>query len=374
MKILNTIAIAVIGFVLLFLVFFNMFMKHLDVGEVGVRTKQYAVFGQKGVEEKDFTQGWHRNLPMIDTWNVFDATVQSTEFTTHEEREATRLRNSFFDYMSKSSSSGYNRGPDRIELKTKDGFSVKLDVTVKYRVMPGKVYELYKRFNTEERYKGIVRDRVQDTLRNVFGTIKTEEFYNPNIRRVKTEQAYTDLKEDLGKSYIELVSILVRDISFDKSYERKILDKKLADQDEELYKSKTLAEEKKGLTNKIAAETEAMVKIIEQEKQAEQINMKADTDKLIAQLRADAILSVAKIKADADLYAAELEAKGQLLEKEAEAKGQLLKATAMNGSGGDNMVALEAVQNLKLLEATISTQDKDFLDLDAMVKSLGASQ
>ena len=341
-------------------------------GEVGVRTKQYAFLGEKGVESQDYGPGWHRNLPMIDTWNIFDATVQTTEFTTKQEREANFLRNRLFNFGSSQVLSP--RGPERIELKTKDGFTVKLDVTVKYRPMPGQVHLLYQRFNTEERYKGIVRDRVQDTLRNVFGTIKTEEFYKPDIRRAKTEIAYDNLKNDLGKSFIELVSILVRDIRFDSSYERKILDKKLADQDRELYKSKTLAEEKRGLTNKIAAETQAMVKIIEEEKKAEQLTMKASTDKEIAQISADARVQIAKIKADADLYAAELEAKGQLLEKEAEAKGQLLKAKAMSGSGGSNMIALEAIQNLKLNEATVSTQGKDFLNINEMVESLGASE
>lgn len=370
MKFLNTIAVLVIAAVAFFLVVFNMFMIRLDVGEVGVRTKQYAVFGEKGVEPQDYGQGWHRNLPMIDTWNIFDATVQTTEFTTKQEREANYIRNSFFKFSKEKVFAP--RGPERIELKTKDGFTVKLDVTVKYRPMPGNVHQLYQRFNTEERYKGIVRDRVQDTLRNVFGTIKTEEFYKPDIRRAKTEIAYDNLKSDLGKSYIELVSILVRDIRFDTSYERKILDKKLADQDRELYKSKTLAEEKRGLTNKIAAETEAMVKIIGEEKKAAQLRMKATTDKEIAQISADARLQISKVKADADLYAAELEAKGQLLEKEAEAKGQAMKAKAMAGTGGSNMIALEAIENLKLSEATVSTQGKDFLNIEQMVDSLGA--
>ena len=84
-----------------------------------------------------------------------------------------------------------------------------------------------------------------------------EQFYAPAVRRSKTNEAKQLLRTELAESNIELIEILIRDIAFDPSYERKILDKKLADQDVELNKSRALAEEKKGETNRIAAETDA---------------------------------------------------------------------------------------------------------------------
>ena len=346
----------------------------IDLGETGVRTQQYAVFGAKGVVPKDYGPGWHRSLPLLDTWNVFDATVQTTEFTTEQERKETKK---IYSFLSSTSQRYLDAtpvgGPGQVELKSKDGYTVRLDVTVKYRVSPGEVHKLYQELGSELRYKGIVRDQVQKTIRDVFGTMLTEQFYAPDVRRIKTTEATTQLKAELADNSIDLIEILIRDIAFDPSYERKILDKKLADQDVELNKSRALAEEKKGETNRIAAETEAKVRVIEQELKAKQLTMKAETEKEIAQINADARLTAAKLKADADLYKAELVAKGTLLEKEASAEGERLKATALNTPGGENLVAYELVNQLQLGDITVSTQSNDFLDVESVLKKVGAS-
>ena len=351
----------------------NFLFIKINLGETGVRTQQYAVFGSKGVVLEDFGPGWHRNLPLLDTWNIFDSTVQTTEFTTEQERKATKKIYSFLSSTSRryldASSSG---STGQVELKSKDGYTVRLDITVKYRVSPDEVHKLYRELGSEARYKGIVRDQVQKTIRDIFGTMLTEEFYDPEVRRIKTVAAKEDLKGELADSSIDLIDILIRDIAFDPSYERKILDKKLADQDVELNKSRALAEEKKGETNRIGAETDAKVRVIEQELIAKRLTMKADTDKEIAQINADARLTAAKLKADANLYLAELEAKGTLLEKEATAEGERLKATALNTPGGENLVAFEIVEQLNLGEITVSTQSNDFLDVASVLEKIGA--
>ena len=376
MKSINFAATLVIVMIAGLFLCFRFVLIRIEIGDVGVRTKQYAVLGAKGVEEKDFGPGWHRNLPLVDTWNVFDSTVQTTEFTTDAVRkENVRLLRSIL--RRGNLSSGYEKnvpstGPEQIELKSKDGYTVKLDVTVKYRIAPGKVYKLYEAFEEEFRYKGIVRDQVQNTMRNVFGTMITEQFYDPEVRRIKTDETFIALSDDLMKNNVELISILIRDITFDPTYERKILDKKLADQDVELNKSLAVAEEKKGLTNKINAETEAKVQVIGEEKKGQQLRMKAETDRQIAQIAADARLTVARLTADADLYAAQKTAEGSLMERQAEAEGERLKAMALGAAGGANLVALEAVRQLKLDRAVVSTWDVDFLDIEGMIEKLGA--
>lgn len=379
MKILNIVSWVVIAAVAFFFASFKVLLVKIDIGEVGVRTLQYSFLGaNKGVEKNDFAPGWHRKIPMIDTWRVFDSTVQTTEFTTvQERRESQEVFRSLYSRGGLKDGFGKNyppTGPERIELKSKDGYTVKLDVTVKYRINPGEAHLVYQKFNTEDQYKRIVRDQVQNTLRNVFGTMRTEEFYDPIVRRDKTNLTYKTLSDDLKSNHVELINILIRDITFDPSYERKILDKKLADQDVELNKSKAVAEEKKGLTNKILAETEAKVRVIEEEKSAAQLRMRAETDRQIADINSAARLTVAKTRADADLYAAEMIAKGTLVERQAEAEGQRLRAAVLQGSGGANLVALEAVKGVNLSEIIISTLDTDPLDVDAMVDKLGAAK
>ena len=378
MKLLKLIAWIVVATVAIVFLSFKLFLVKVEIGEVGVRTLQYSFLGtKKGVESRDFAPGWHRSLPLIDTWRIFDNTVQTTEFTTQQERQQSQqVLQMFYNRGSIQSKIGNNfppSGPERIELKSKDGYTVKLDVTVKYRIQPGQAYEIYRTFNTDAQYKRIVRDQVQNTLRNVFGTMRTEEFYSPIVRREKTSQAFGMLSTDLESNHVELINILIRDITFDPSYERKILDKKLADQDVELNKSKAVAEEKKGLTNTIIAQTEAKVRVIDEEKNAEQLRMRAETDRQVAEIQAEAKVKVAKLRADADLYAAKAVAKGTLLEKQAEAEGERLKAAALKGSGGANLVALEAVKGVNLRDVTISTMLTDPLNVEKMIEKLGAS-
>ncbi len=377
MKVFNIISILAIIAILLLLFVINFLFIRIEVGETGVRTLQYGLLGEKGVEKRDFGPGWHRDLPLLDTWNVFDTTVQTTEFTDSQERN--RVRRMKLSWASNASAKQQMvqesipaTGPERIELKSEDGYTIYLDVTVKYRIMSGEVHNLYQKFNNELRYKGIVRDQVQKTLRDVFGTMRTEQFYNPEIRREKTEVAAKDLEKELKGGYVELVDVLIRDIRFDASYEQKILDKKLADQDAELKKSETVAAEKKGETQKIEAETEAKVLVINREKEAALVTMKAETERTVAEIRAKAELKAAQIQADAKLYEAEKLAAGDLLEKTAEAEGEKLKAAALDSSGGANLVALQAIQALQLGPMRLSTIDQDFLDVDWMIDKLGA--
>jgi len=116
------------------------------------------------------------------------------------------------------------------------------------------------------------------------------------------------------------------------------------------------------------------VQVISQELKAEQLTVKADTDKQMAQINADARLTAAKLIADADLYAAGLAAKGELLEKEASAEGERLKADALNAPGGRNLVAFEIIEQLTLGDVAVSTLQYDFLDVEKMVSRAGAGE
>ncbi|HUT26170.1 MAG TPA: SPFH domain-containing protein [Sumerlaeia bacterium] len=370
MRIANIIFSAIITLIFCVFLFLQVFLVRIDVGKVGVRTQQYGFLGNKGVVEKDFGAGWHRNLPIIDKWDEFDSTVQTMEFATAEERSKSQGWLQSWKYAPQQQPGG----SERLELKSKDGYSVQFDITVKYRIKPGSAWELRQDSGTEKVYQSMVRKEADNTFRVIFGRMLTEEFYDPRVRRQKTGEAFELLVKNLEKRFVEVIQILIRDITFDPSYEQKILDKKLADQDVELNKSKAVAEEKRGLTNKINAETEAKVLVINEEKEAALLTKQAETDRQIAQIAADAKVQAAQIRADADLYGKTKIANGYLLEKESEAEGERLKAQALQGSGGANLVALEAVRGLQLGDMTISTVDTDFLDVEGMIGKLGAAK
>ncbi|MBI4869530.1 MAG: hypothetical protein HY816_21535 [Candidatus Wallbacteria bacterium] len=319
----------------------------VTLGNVGVRTQKLDFFGTKGVVQEDFGPGWHRNLWFVDEWNFFDNTVQTFHMSA--------------------------RSKHPFQLKSHDGYSVSLDVTIKYRIREGKAHRVLVHLGTLQRYQGFVENLCRDACRSAFGVMKTEAFYQPSSRTEATERARKYLIDGLVKNNadVDIVEILIRDVKFDEQYERKIKDKKLADQDIVLNQSKALAAQQKGLTNKISAETEAMMKVIEQRRDATLTAMKAENDQTIARVTADFQKYVTEKKADADLYAAEKDAAGTLMIRKAEAEGEKLRNEAMSGPGGAVLAALEAAKNLTLMDVTFSTLQFDPLDLGGVLKKLG---
>jgi len=322
------------------------------IGQVGVRIQQYSILGKKGVVKKDFAPGWHRDLGPIDSWEIYDSTVHTLEMT----REPTH---------------GSRRGQDDVKVQSIDGNTLSLDVTVKYRIQPGKAHKLYQDTGRGTKYMTVVRTKAESLCMEHFGQMRTEDFYDPAMKRQAADLIKTELKTWLAKNYIDVIDVLIRNVEFDPRYEQEIRRKKLADQEVELNKSMAAAESMRGKTQVIEAETAKLVKIIIKEKDAELIRMKADTGLEVAKINAAAKKYVTEKRADADLIVAEKEAKGVRQVRTAEAEGERLRNAALLGSGGSTIVALEAARNLQIKEATISTIDTDLLDVDAMVKKLG---
>jgi len=418
----------------------------VPVGMVGVRTNVWTT----GLVEEDFMPGWHRDLGPMHQWALFDSTVQTLEMSEKK-------------YHS-------TRGREALILKTADGYDVILDVTVKYRIKDKEAHKMYQQKGPGDAYKRTFEENALEACRAIFGKMKTEDFYNPEEKAAKTGDALTMLQGEGAAISVEVLEILIRDVRFDPGYERKIKDKKLADQEALLNKSKALAAEQKGITKKIEAGTEAMIQEIQAQKKAALVQMQAELTKVIAKINgeahvyetetksggitvfgeprhkglenvtivrfsgsnspgeaaitavdgklayrapdsatAGAAVSIAKgetkalydgedpmkyvdvtCEADAelegsitvelrgkvggDLYKAQRLAEGQLELKKAEAEGERLRNEAMAGAGGRIMAALEAAKHLELGDITVSTQQTDFLDIDAMIRKLGVSE
>jgi regulator of protease activity HflC (stomatin/prohibitin superfamily) len=330
----------------------NTLTQFVPIGQVGVRIQQYNMFGKKGVVKKDFGPGWHRDLGPIDNWELYDSTLHTLE-------------------MTKDPNRGSTRGQDDVKVQSIDGNSLSLDVTVKYRIMPGKANRLFLDTGRGSKYMTFVRNQSESSSMRYFGQMKTEDFYNPAMKRQASKLIKTELTTTLAKNFIQVIDVLIRDVSFDLRYEKEIRRKKLADQEVELNKSMGAAAEMRGKTQVIEAQTKKLVNIIIKEKEAELISMEADADLQITKIKAEADKFVTEKRADADLFVAENEAEGERKVRTAEAEGERLRNEALLGSGGDVMVALEAARSLNIKEATISTMNIDLLNVDAMVETLG---
>lgn len=357
MKTINTIALLVIILLIGLGLVFKLAVVNVPVNKVGVRTQMYGIpgLGPKGVAKKDFGPGWHRRLAGIDSWELFESTVQTLEMT----REPVR---------------GSMRGRDDVQVQSADGYAVSVDVTVKYKIMDGKAHKLFQDTGSGERYKTIVRNGARNACMAIFGQMKTEDFYDPAVRKDKAAVALASLRKQLEDNYVQILDVLIREVQFDPEYEAKIRMKKLADQEVELNKSEAKAAQMMGKTQVIEAETQKLVKIITEEKEADLITMQAETDREVAVIKAEYERFSTEKEADADLISAQREAEGTLLVRQAEAEGEKLRNEAMQGVGGSTIVALEAAKNLNMKDVTVSTLTIDLLDVDKMATKLGVPE
>lgn len=354
MKIIKYISFTLILLFVIAILTFKNLTVNIPPGKVGVRTAQYAVLGKKGIIDKDFGPGWHRNFGPLDKWILFDSTVQTIEMCrNHDSNSKIKL--------------------DPLVITTANGNKISLDISIKYRMMPDSCYKFAHDNGDESQLKKLL-SKIPDICLGVFGKMKPNDFFHSETRITHQEEAFKELKEELAKNYIEPVDLLIRNIYFEKEYDKTILKNIIAKEENRFNIVKKELTEKEGITNRIAAETEQKIMLIMEENEKEKITRNAQNQKEISKIIATAKAKSNKIKADADLYLAKKSAEGQLAIKKAEAEGERLRNEAMAGQGGTIMAALEAARNIKISEITISTMQMDLLNLDKMLERLGLEE
>ncbi len=299
-------AVIVILVIILGIVIF--FPHSAGTTEVGIRVNKLGIFGKTGVVEKIYNPGATYFFPLIiNEWYTFDTKLQNME-------------------MTYTMDSGSRASRDDLLFKTIDGNDISLDVIIAYRIDPQKAPYILMNVapNNRELEEKVVRPITRNITRDLFGELKTEDFYNAEKRTEKAQEAKNLLNTILNEYGVVVESVLPKDYRFNDAYQQAIEDKKVADQIAERYKS------------------EANAVVEEYKQQIEQA--KGEVNKMIAEV--DGEFTQAKIAADA-YY--DQEAKiAQAIEAEgkAEASGIEKMVEALNSSGGQTMVQLEIAKAL----------------------------
>lgn len=324
-------------------------------GQIGVLTKEWG----GGLQQEDYPPGYYLNLGPLHTWNVMDTTVQTLDFLRSTPGKVSRVSYNTQRY-------------NALNVKSSDGADVALDITVKYQIEPGQSWRVFSEKGGLEGYKGIVRTTTEDVLRLELGRLTTENFFDPD-KRTQTQQQMMDTLRPklLDDIQVNLVAILIRDLSFQETFEARIKAKTLTVQEAEVEIAEKVAAVALGETNRIRAETEAKVQVIGETLQKTLTEMRAENDKSIQRVIADYEKYVTESRSEAELYGAQKEAAGIELLRTAEAKGEALRRAALSNGGGNTLVALRAVENLQLGDLMLSTQLVNPLDFDAMMARFG---
>lgn len=304
-KLILWIVLAAVALLLILGIFFP---HSANTTEVGVRVNKFSLFGKTGVVEEIYNPGATYFFPIIlNEWYTFDTKLQNIE-------------------MTYTSDTGSRSKRDDLLFKTIDGNDISLDVIIAYRIDPKMAPFILQNIapNNEELEENVVRTITRNITRDIFGELKTEDFYNAEMRTQKADDAKILLNNILNKYGVIVESVLPKDYRFNEAYQQAIEDKKVADQIAERFKSEA------------NAVVEEYLQRIEE--------AKGDVNRMIADI--DGEYQKSKIAADA--YYDRQAKTAQAIEAEgiAEAQGIRKMVQALNSSGGSTMVKLEIAKAL----------------------------
>jgi len=306
--------------------------------EVGVRTIKFGIFASKGVEDRAYSPGsTYFFLPLINDWHTFDTKLQNLEMTIQPQR-------------------GDRGSSDDLLFKTIDGNDISLDVIIAYRIDPRQAPHILQTVatnNTALREK-VVRTIARSKPRDIFGELKTEEFYVAERREIQSQRAKEELQKILGPMGLVVEKVLTKNYRFNPEYQKAIEDKKVADQRVEKNKS---------------AQRAAMEEYKRKLEEA-----KGEVNKMVAD--ADGEYLKAQIEADVYYEKQELLAKAIRAEGIADAKGIEEMNKALAGSGGEALVKLriaEAIQGKQIILLPLSEGGMNLktTDVNRLIQTLG---
>jgi len=299
-----------VGAFLLVIFFLGGFIHRTDSTSVGVRTVKFSLIpGQKGVKDTYYAPGaMYFFPPFFNDWHTFDTKLQNLEMTFSRE-------------------SGDIRARDDLLFKTIDGNDISLDVIISYRLIPEKaphVLQFVAKDDLELRHT-IVRAIARSRPRDIFGELKTEEFYVSASRAEKADQAKATLNSILEPYGVVVEKVLTKDYRFNTAYQQAIEDKKVADQRTQQNISATRAAREEYLKRLQEAQGSVNEKVA----------------------LADGEFSRAKIEADAYFEQQQKIAEAITAEGRADAEGNRKLNEALAGAGGETMVKLQIADALQ---------------------------
>jgi len=276
--------------------------------EVGVRTVNVSVLGNRGVMDEIYQQGgtYFFFRPLSD-WAVFDVGLQNLE-------------------MLREAGEGARRGDDSLRFKTVDGNDISVNVTIAWSVDPTRA-PYVRRFvgaNTGQVEEKFVRPVSRTMVRDVLNQLTSEEYYRAERRFQMAEEAKARLNVLMAPEGVIIEQVLLGEHKFNPTYEQIIRDKKVAEQE----------------ASRLSSETEAAGEEMKRdlERARGTVNQSIETARGSSAKRL--------LEADAIYFERQQQAAALLAEKRANAEGLTAQAKALAGSGGRSMVKLRVAEAL----------------------------
>jgi len=299
-----------------------------------------------GIEERDYAPGLYASILGWHAWDLLDARTQLCVFAPQNE-------------------GGYF---PRLHVRTKDGNSAEVAVTVAYRIRPGHAHAVV-RDGLRNAYRKQARVLSEKVLLAAFAELSSEDLMSTGARTERSRSARERLDEELARFHLEALAVRISGVQFPPAFEAKLQEKQLTEQS--------------ALMARAAAEVESELEPARLQKEIEvQVQrVEAEMDRRIAELRATNDRALAALELETQRYANERENAGEAAYTRAVAAGERavlaaealreeLVGTALRGEGGRLWLAREAARNLRLERVTLNSNDPRVplvLDLDELV-------
>ena len=114
-----------------------------------------------------------------------------------------------------------------VQAQTKDGQQVQMDVTVIYRIIPEEADEIYRAWKDNGYIDGFVRPITRAVVRDVVSTFSAEEIYGEKRAELSTDIRVA-LEGRYGAANLQLIELVVREISFSDDFTAAIEQKVIA--------------------------------------------------------------------------------------------------------------------------------------------------
>jgi hypothetical protein len=318
--------------------------ERVEPGTVGVRVRHWG----GGLQRADLDPGLYWDLPGTCRWFHIPTTTRFASFGLP----------------------GAAAGP--LEIRTADENPARLKLIVPYRIDAGSAWRLVDSgllAEVEER----MQDVVEDVLRQQFGSLASEEWFDAGARQELVERSLPVLRNACASLHTVPERILLHEVGFSKEFETNLQKKQLAFQ-----------KERRAEAEGQVAGVRSSLDLEKKRTEAQAASIRAGVHKQMAELRAVEELALAEIGARAATYAIQTRAtadvayagaiaEGQLAVENARAGSERLRLGALNSEGGRLLLAREAAQSFRFGKVVLDSNRPDvplILDVDSLVKLL----
>ena len=337
-KLILTLFMACILFVIL--VYVLMPFTYVGPNQYGI--KETKIGATRGIQTTLYEAGYAFVMPFgFEKMHLFPRNMLVLELTFDEEK--TGAKDNPFHTFDKAA-----------KIQTSDGFFVDVDVTILYRISDP--YKLITHIGPGNLYltNGIL-PKAEPILKQTFGELTTEDFYNSPLRMEKGQKALEQLNAELESKGLKVEHVMTRYFRYNDEIQKNIEAKKLQDQLVFKNQAEGKAATEAAKLQKVSQEGEMHVKVTIQEGEAYKT----------------------KKDAEGEYYTRSKEAEADLLVKTAEAKAIEMKNNAMQEIGSERKVAMEMVKVLEGLECVIIPSGGENglnpLDLQRIIQLFGVN-